>query len=68
MEEIDMKVKDLVEMVGKGHVISAAKLSEFLRFRYGWSYTEIYEFVSDRTDIDLATWDSMLGEAEELGY
>ncbi len=63
-----MKVRDLLALVKKGNVEAASKVAYFCRFRFGWNYQETFDFVHDRTGIDLATWDTLLEEVEYLGY
>ena len=56
------RLKDLVEIaVRERDPKTAVKVAEFLRFRHGFNYDDIYRFVNDRAPIPLAEWDALLG-------
>ena len=45
--------------------ITIGKQSDILRFRYGWKYVHVAEYMMKKFDIDLATLDELLRLSEE---
>ena len=45
--------------------ITIGKQSDILRFRYGWKYVHVAEYMMKKFDIDLATLDELLRMSEE---
>ena len=45
--------------------ITIGKQSDILRFKYGWKYDHVAEYMMKKFDIDLATLDELLRMSEE---
>ena len=45
--------------------ITIGKQSDILRFKYGWKYAHVAEYMMKRFDIDLATLDELLRMSED---
>jgi hypothetical protein len=60
-----MKLKERIEKAVGGRRSEQARIIvDFLRFRHGFMYQEIYDFVNARAPIALAEWDALLDQRQ----
>ena len=60
-----MKLTDAIRQAVQNRDANlAGKVADTLRFRCGMSYQETYEFVNQRSPIDLRDWEAMMYEAD----
>lgn len=60
-----MKMTEALEKIRQGDAKTAGTVANFLRFKKGMNYREIFEFINKHIEISLAAWDSLLGESDE---
>ena len=45
--------------------VTIGRQSDTLRFKYGWNYNQVAEYMMKKFDLDLATLDELLRISEE---
>lgn len=55
-------IGQLLDEAKGGSAIAAVQISDYFRFKHGWSYKDIAAFARDRRGIDASDWEALLYE------